>query len=207
MREALDAMAFAACLSLALACETVGGAAPVAPAAERRDWSEPPDFAALRAEYGARDDFDARCEVDRPLRRAYGQMQAEAWSDLLALAEPWAQRCPVDLEAHMLCAIALEQSGRTEEADAHRSWVRGLFESVLATGDGKTPETAYRVIAVFEEYAMLRMFRWEPKQQALVAQGIDAMTVDAEGEERVVYFDPAASFARMRKQFEARAQE
>ena len=138
------------------------------------------------------------------MREAFESMRREKWGKLDALTEPWTQRCPVDLDAHMLRAIALEQSGRAEEGGDHPVCVRGLFEAVLATGDGKTPAAAYQVNSAFEEYSMLRLFGSEPKQQALADGGIDAMTVVAEsGEQRTVYFDPAASFERMRRAFEA----
>jgi hypothetical protein len=164
-----------------------------------RDWSERPDFAALRAEFGARDDFAQRCEL-RPVREGFEHLGGERWSELVALTGRWAEACPVDIDAHVLRAIALDHSGRADEGDHHRSWARGLFESVLASGDGKTPETAYQVIAVFEEYSMLRLFGYEVKGQALTRGGIDAISVVADGDPRTVFFDPAVSFMRLEKQ-------
>jgi hypothetical protein len=187
-------------------------AAPPAPtadeegaaSADRRDWEERPDFAALRAAYSDRADFGAVCEA-RPVRDGFAHLAAERWTELAALTGPWTQSCPVDMDAHMLRAIALDATNRAEEAEHHRVWARGLFEAVLATGDGKTPQTPMRVIAVFEEYSMLRVFGWEAKRQALTTHGLDAMTVLVDGEERVVYFDPAASFERMRRRLEGDA--
>ena len=170
------------------------GAAHANPPA--RDWSEPPDFEALRAEYTARADFDTLCAAARPLTEAFADMQAERWSDLLAVTGPWTERCPVDLEAHSLRAVALGQSGRLDEADAQNMWARGLFEMVLASGDGKTPATAYQVISEFEEYAMLRMFRYAPKRQATEPNGVDALTVLIEGEEQTLYFEAKRGRAR-----------
>jgi hypothetical protein len=199
MTIARRALLSAACLALALR----GSAeeAPAQPPAPVDETSPRPDFAALRAEWSQREDFVQRCEVDRPMRAAFRHIEKKRWDELLALATPWSERCPVDLDAHVLRAIALEGLGREAEGAEHRIWARGLFEAVLASGDGKTPETAYQVIAVFEEYSMLRMFGWEPKQQSLVGGGIDALKVVAEGEERTVFFDPSASFRRMMRQF------
>jgi Domain of unknown function (DUF4919) len=162
----------------------------VAPAP--RDWSDPPDFEALRAEFSARADFDALCETGRPLTPAFELMQAARWSELLALTEPWTERCPVDMEAHSLRALALASSGRADEAADHELWARGLFEAALASGDGKTPETAYRVVAEFEEYALLRAFRYPPERQAKAPNGADELTVRADGEEQTLYFEPLA---------------
>jgi hypothetical protein len=130
--------------------------------------------------------------------------ERKAWAELLAFTAPWVARCPVDMDAHILRALALERTGRTEEAEAHHVWVRGLFESVLASGDGKTPATAYQVIAVFEEYSMLAIFGYEVQSQALVEGGIDAMQVKADGESRTIFFNPAASFMRLQERLEGR---
>jgi len=47
----------------------------------------------------------------------------------------------------------------------------GLFSSVLKSGDGKSPETAFVVIAVDEEYSVLETASLTPVKQALVNHG------------------------------------
>jgi hypothetical protein len=188
-----------ALLAMAFACSFLGSASVASSdetaAAAPRDWSEPPDFEALRAEFSARPDFIARCEDDRPLTEAFETLQAERWNELFALAAPWAMRCPIDLEAHTVLAAALGHLGEPAAAEAHEMWARGLFEAALATGDGKTAQTPYRVIAEFEEYALLRMFRYAPERQQPGPNGVDAMTVLADGEAQVLYFAPATHAA------------
>ncbi len=198
--RALRAAAFAAVLLANASDASSGARAPASsekPAAEptARNWSVPPDFEALRAEFAARADFAELCEAERPLTAAFEALQSARWSDLLALTGKWTEQCPVDIEAHTLRAVALGESGRAADAEAHEMWARGLFEAVLATGNGKTPETAYRVIAEFEEYAMLRLFRYAPERQAIAPNGVDAMTVLADGEAQVIYFEPATHSA------------
>jgi hypothetical protein len=196
----LLAAAYAALLfaSAASASHGAPARAPLATSATpapARDWSDPPDFEALRAEFAARADFSALCEDGRPVSAAFEALQGERWNELLALTEPWTERCPVDMEAHALLATALQRAGRPEEAEAHDMWSRGLFEAVLATGDGKSPETAYRVLAEFEEYALLRMFRYPPERQQAAPNGVDEMTVRADGEAQLLYFEPATHAA------------
>jgi hypothetical protein len=185
-----------ALLALALTAAWIAGASgawanaqPLAAPAPQPDWSEPPDFEALRAQYVARSDFAARCEAERPLSPAFEAARASRWDELLALTEPWTVRCPVDMEAHTLRALALGSSGHAGEAANHEMWARGLFEAALASGDGKTPATAYRVIAEFEEYALLRAFRYPPERQAKAENGTDRLTVRAAGEEQTLYFE------------------
>lgn len=186
--------------SRALAADPSGDAATAqlsATEALAPDWSTPPDFEALRAEYAARSDFSQRCEESRPLTPAMEAMQAGRWRDLLALADAWAERCPVDMEAHLARETALGNLGRGLEASDAEMWARGLFEAALASGDGKTPESAFRVIAEFEEYALLHAFRYLPERQERLADGTDRMTVRVEDDEQTFYFDRLQSPPRI----------
>jgi hypothetical protein len=71
---------------------------------------------------------------------------------------------------------------------------RGLVQSILRSGDGKTCETGWEVAMVREEYDLLRIMGTRPKQQALImgkdgGHSCDAMTViDREGKETTYYF-------------------
>lgn len=172
-----------------------------AASSDATDWARRPDWTALRRAWGERDDFSARCEL-RPIREAFGLANEEKWDALAALTAPWVARCPIDPEAHALRSVALDHLGSPQAAHDHGAWAHGLFESILASGDGRTSATAYLVVAVYEEYAVLRYLGLAPRRQALTAGGRDAMSVVADGEERTVYFDPAPSFERLRKALE-----
>ena len=75
-----------------------------------------------------------------------------------------------------------------------RAVASGLFRSIVASGDGMTPETPFVVIAIAEEYMVLRERGLRPAGQALLqtANGpVDALTgVDpANGMRQTLYFD------------------
>src|SRR5690606_34167972 len=66
--------------------------------------------------------------------------------------------------------------------------------SILASGDGKTPKTAYKVISIPEEYMTLWRLGLVVEEQSLVesdGRQYDAMRVKHRktGEESVIYFD------------------
>ncbi len=114
----------------------------------------------------------------------------------------WLDRCPVDIRAHHYTGIALTKLGREQEGQDHFRWAEGLMDSIVASGDGKTPETAYVTISVAEEYDALYFFGLERKSQALVSGPImcDLITaLNDKGEEVSIYFNPAAHFARLAK--------
>jgi hypothetical protein len=173
-----------------------------APPPERtpfRSWQEIPDLGRLRAAYGGREDFAELCERNQPLGEAFGLLEARSFAELLAVSTPWLESCPVDIDFHLLHAIALSMSGREAEANLHAQWWRGLIQSILASGDGETPQTAWVVISVGEEYAVLRALNLKRARQTLVEGNIDAMEVEGRDGSRILYFDPAAHFRRLEK--------
>ena len=170
--------------------------------AEERDWRNYPDYSALRQEIGWSDDFSARCEHDRPIESIVSLMNDEKWRDAIAVGMPWLEKCPIDIRLHYYVAISYSELGSEPEAETHLQWFKGLMDSVVATGDGKTPQTPYVTVSVDEEYDALYFFGLKVTGQSLV-QGVallDAFTAEnEEGKEFTIYFSPAAHFARLEK--------
>jgi hypothetical protein len=154
----------------------------------------------LRTAYGDREDFWAVCERDHPLEAWAASMAARRWDEVLSSVEPWLAHCPVDIDGQVVAGVAMREVGRTEESERHLRTYAALVESVLASGDGRDPTTAFVVISVPEEYAMLRALGLEPRGQALVAGAIDEMTVQGPQGPGKVYFDPAAHFRRLARE-------
>jgi hypothetical protein len=58
--------------------------------------------------------------------------------------------------------------GAVDQAEFHRTVFRGLVSSIRNSGDGKSPETAWVVINVHEEYVILRILGFTPGEQSLL---------------------------------------
>jgi hypothetical protein len=71
------------------------------------------------------------------------------------LAETILARNYLDLESHTVAAAVAEKSGNAAEAAHHRYVVKGILDSILRSGDGQTPDTAYQVVSISEEYAIM----------------------------------------------------
>ena len=61
----------------------------------------------------------------------------------------------VSPRAHTGAYYACDGLGKRAEAAYHRYAASGIIDSILASGDGMSPETAYVVISVPEEYVIL----------------------------------------------------
>lgn len=169
------------------------------------DWSANPDYAALRKEYGWSSTFYDRCESDRPLKVIVETLNSAKWQEAVQLGRSWLSHCPVDMRIHFYTGIALSKSGDEASAKDHYRWARGLMDSLVASGDGKTPETAYETISVSEEYDALYFFGLRHKKQALIQGKVlcDLITAsNKDGKEFSIYFNPAAHFERLSKMLE-----
>ncbi|HUL15306.1 MAG TPA: DUF4919 domain-containing protein [Terriglobales bacterium] len=77
----------------------------------------------------------------------------------------------VDMDAHFVEYLAYSELKNPERADFHKFVLQSLLKSIASSGDGKSPETAYVVISVDEEYVLLRFLRFGlPKKTILHAE-------------------------------------
>lgn len=158
----------------------------------------PIDFARIRTEYGDLENFSDICQRDRPLKEFIELTNAGRSREVLEISQPWVAKCPVDIDAQFVTAVALSALGRTLEAERHIAWYRGLVDSVLASGDGRSARTAFTVISVEEEYSLLRVMKLRVKSQSLLIDGnIDALAVEGKSGEFDLFFNPAAHFRRI----------
>ena len=123
------------------------------------------DYTAFRLAYAASPKYAPYgvVEIVSRLKKAY---DAGDCPSAMAHANEAFEINFVHMEAHKIAAFCLKKAGNEEEARRHYATFLGLFSSVLKSGDGKSPETAFVVIAVDEETASLT-----PVKQALVNHG------------------------------------
>lgn len=74
----------------------------------------------------------------------------------------------VDIIAHLVSSIAYNELKNPERGKYHRGIADGLIQSILKSGDGKSLETAYVVIATDEEYALFNALGLKAVSQSLV---------------------------------------
>ena len=107
-----------------------------------------------------------------------------------------------DIDAHAALAAVFQRRGETQQSAFELAVANGLLASIRESGDGMTPETAYAVIGVAEEYSLLGALGVQVARQSLIqsARGpVDALEVvnPANGERSTVYFDVSRLFDAM----------
>lgn len=134
---------------------------------------------------------------EEPLGHA---MESKDWNRILQIVNASLEKNYVRMRPHYFAAIAYEHLGDTDRARFHRAFFSGLAQSIVASGDGRSPETAIVVIDVEEEYDVLALRRLKRQSQALVEKGgrhFDRFEVSGadSSESFVLYFDVTLPFS------------
>jgi hypothetical protein len=150
------------------------------------------DFTALRMAYAAR--LAKATAADPELRKKmFAALHQDQWAAVIELGNQVLAQNYLDVDAHMFVAYAYEKSQQPEKAAPHRTMGNGLMKSILASGNGRSLETAFVVISVEEEYSVLRHYRLGSDKQDLVHGGghsYDVLTAKTDkGEAATVYFN------------------
>jgi hypothetical protein len=100
----------------------------------------------------------------------------------------------VNMDAHFVAYAANKELGAEDKAEFHLAVFRGLVNSILHSGDGKSVETAWVVIKTHEEYVVFRVLGYRPGGQSLMTKdghAYDVMTVKSvdDGTEATFYFN------------------
>lgn len=113
------------------------------------------DFRAFRVT-GALKSGPHASKLEAEERAAFRNIMASGdWTGALDSAKRALDRNYASPIAQYDAMAAYQALGRTNEAAAHEKILSALLDSIRQSGDGKSPETAYFVVTVQEEYIFL----------------------------------------------------
>jgi hypothetical protein len=125
------------------------------------------DFTELRMSYAQTSKYDPYNFSIGELRNSMvSALDAQNYELALKLADDILTQNYIFTDAHLVAIRAYENLGRTEEAKYHRYVLDGLIGSMLQSGDGKTPESAFVVVLIEEEYVILAVLQIADADQA-----------------------------------------
>lgn len=164
------------------------------------------DFKALRLSYAETADYNPYGDDKVKKAEMFESLRNKEHEKAAAAAQAVLEKKFVDIEAHFVCSIAFREMKNTGQYEFHHFVTRGLVDSILGSGDGKTPETAFIVIETGEEYALLGMIGFEVVRQSLIksnGHSYDKMETKHRktGEPAVFFFNVDIPFNWMNKQF------
>jgi hypothetical protein len=104
-------------------------------------------------------------------KNAAEQFKKKKYGKAIAQAKKGLASAPYDIDLLLILAAAYRASGDVANADLTDNQWMSLVDSILGSGDGRSFETAFQVISVSEEYAVLRTLGLEVTGQSLVGHG------------------------------------
>lgn len=162
------------------------------------------DFRQLRVAYSETEGFSPYGTDREGRQKMFAALSEKNFSQAAEQAEKILKDKYVDIYAHFVAARAYGELGKADKSEFHDFAFNGLIKSIMGTGDGKTPEAAFFVIAVEEEYALLDVMGMKVKGQSLIRKdghSYDLMRVtDSQtGKETEFYFNIDRVFGQMEK--------
>ena len=153
------------------------------------------DYLALRNAYAQSPNYDpygaTTGKLQNELIDAYRRADCAA---AIAAAESISAVNFAHADAHLVASLCHGKLGNEEAMRRERKIARGLIDSILQSGDGKSEASAFVVIQIAEEYSVLRVLGLRPSSQALIhAQNhsydrFDTKSNDT-GQQVVVFFN------------------
>jgi hypothetical protein len=164
------------------------------------------DYAALRYAWADTPDYDGYGDGPEGAREAMiAAFNARDCDQALPHAHAVLEAIYVDIDAHTVAGACYGQKFDLAKSAFHRAVARGLEKSILDSGDGKSPKTAYIAVRISEEYHVLRSLNLRLSMQSLVnadGHAYDRMSAkDESGKEVVVYFQIDRVLAGLERQF------
>ena len=159
-------------------------------------------YTKLRMEYANKPGYEPNWEILDPRKAVVEAYKAHDFAKTLDLGGKWIDKVPVDAEVYLMMAMAAKEQGDFKAYCEYIEPFYGLLHSITSIGDGKTPETAFRVISVGEEYYLLREIGAKVKKQSLIGL-CDKMEIERRnGTTCTLYFDVKISFQAMNRLME-----
>jgi hypothetical protein len=128
------------------------------------------DFGALRNAYAedqaAYDPYGSK--VAALLQDMTDALKDHDCTTAMARAESILELNFVHIDAHFVSGICQRRAGNDTVGRHSIAFARGLLSSIVKSGNGKSPETAYHVVTIAEEYNVLRGLRIEKQTQSLI---------------------------------------
>ncbi len=147
--------------------------------------ADPSYFTKLRMDYSEhpKSEFYPVWKLDPDHKAVIDAYKEGDLDQILKLADTWLRKCPVDADTHLRVAMCYKEKGDLVSYTYHIAVFYGLLNSITSKGDGLTPETAFHVISIQEEYSLIQEIGGSLTKQSLVAGPCDKMEITRKNEE------------------------
>ena len=128
------------------------------------------DFTALRLAYSRSKNADPYGTDHDKRRQMNAAVIEKRCEEAMKMADALLTSIYLSPDAHVAKSNCYRAAGDSAKADFHKAIYLGLINSILAKGDGTTAESAYTVVTIEEEYAVMKALGYTAWAQTFVRQ-------------------------------------
>ena len=125
------------------------------------------DFKALRLAYVGSPEYTPYHREEEILAALQKALDEDNWPTAIEMIEHLLETCYLDIYVHIAAAFVYDKKGDQAKSMYHRKFGEGLLDSIFQSGDGKSYQTAFEVIDITEEYAVLGLLGFQPLEQSI----------------------------------------
>jgi hypothetical protein len=173
----------------------------------KADAGETVDYTALRQAYPLSPGYAPYSEDSRTLFiESFQAFDAGDCATSMTKAKQSLAIDYVNFAAHGFLGDCLERTGNHAGAEREEAHRKGLLDSLTGSGDGKSVATAYVVVTMAEERALLAINGVREERQSLLHRDnreFDEISgPDKDGREHTLFFDISAPFESLMRRFD-----
>ncbi len=155
-------------------------------------------FTKLRFETAAKEGYASFWKLNPQRQAIVTAFRSGEFDQVLALADVWLHQLPIDADVHLMTAMSFKEKGDLSNMTRHLNVFYGLLGSITSGGDGLTPETAFKVVALDEEYSLVQEIGGTMKNQRLLGN-VDRLEIERRnGQTLILHFDVSVHLKLMR---------
>ena len=150
------------------------------------------NYTDFRNSYHATEKITSKFNSERELKNQLNMhLEADSLLQAMTTLKQLLDLDYTDIGTHLMLSGRYQQQGDMRNEQVHQEIAMGLLESILSSGDGKSPQTAWKVIQVPEEYIVLRVLGATPTGQELLNSDpiCDKISATINGRPYTFYFD------------------
>lgn len=164
------------------------------------------DYAKLRYGFASTAAYNPYAKFSAEREAMFKALESKQFDLAVKQAKALLDQNYQDMESHFVCVIAFGESGNQSQKAYHNAVLKGLIGSLYASGDGKSPETAYQVISTDEEYFLFNINGYRTIRQSLIEKdGVHYDKMELEytktGAKVTMYFNVERPFSWISRQF------
>ncbi len=164
------------------------------------------DFFTLRMAYTktkAYDPYDVK--FDELRKKISLNIEEKNFKKALEFANKILDKRYIDIKTHFYCTFIYKELNDTLKSNYHYDIYNGLLNSIYFSGDGRSPQTAFIVMEISEEYDLVRWFEMKALEQSLIIEdgySFDILKVTDENKKTELFFNIDLALKRLSEELD-----